>query len=216
MTTPNVHGFVYVRVPAGRRTRQGAERVREAIASAERAPGVVAVYTYSLLGFRPDADLGLWVAAEHPEAYQDAARALVLADLEPTWMLWGFVRPSQYTGRDGTSVQVPGTRRRYMVVYPFTKTHEWYQLSSDVRRAMMSEHAKLGHRFEDIDQILLYCTGLADWEFVVGYETDDLMRFQELVTAMRSTAARPYTLRDTPTFTGRYGSVDETLRILFG
>jgi chlorite dismutase len=63
---------------------------------------------------------------------------------------------------------------------------------------------------------LLYCTGLADWEFVVGYETDDLMRFQELVTGMRSTAGRPYTLRDTPTFAGRYGPVEDTLRRGFG
>lgn len=216
VSTPQVHGFLYARVPAGHRTRHEAERFRAAVEAAGRTAGVAAVYAYSLLGFRSDVDVGLWIAAEDADAYQEAVRPLFLADIEPTWNLWGFVRPSQYTGRDGTSVQVPGTRRRFLVVYPFTKTHAWYQLSTDVRRAVMSEHAKIGHRFEDIDQILLYCTGLADWEFVVGYETDDLLRFQELVTAMRSTAARPYTLRDTPTFTGRYGPLEDVLRALFG
>ena len=102
------------------------------------------------------------------------------------------------------------------MVYPFSKTHEWYQMAPEIRRTMMMEHARFGHSFEEIEQLLLYCTGLSDWEFVVGYETDDLTKFQELVTGMRSTAGRPYTLRDTPTFTGRHGSVDDTLRRIFG
>lgn len=81
---------------------------------------------------------------------------------------------------------------------------------------MMVEHARVGHRFEGIEQLLLYSTGLADWEFVVGYETDDPERFSELVVALRSTAARPYTLRDTPIFTARYGSLEEVLEEVFG
>jgi chlorite dismutase len=113
-------------------------------------------------------------------------------------------------------MRVPGPRRQYLVVYPFTKTHGWYQLPVEVRRAMMTEHARVGHAYEDIDQLLLYATGLADWEFVVAYETDDLERFSDLVVAMRGTAARPYTLRDTPIYTARYGGVDEVLEEVFG
>lgn len=216
MDTPQLHGFLYLRIPSGRRTRHEADRVREAVQTAEQIPGVAGIYAYNLTGVRPDADLGFWVAASHPDPYQEAARALLATDLEPTWSLWGFVRPSQYTGRDGTSVKVPGERRRFLIVYPFSKTHEWYQLSQDIRRGMMTEHTRIGHGFEHIEQILLYCTGLSDWEFVVGYETDELVRFMELVTALRSTLVRPYTLRDTPTFVGRYGPLDETLRAVFG
>lgn len=212
----SVHGFLYFRVPAGHRSPAVAARVSEAAGTAARAPGVAGLYAYDLAGLRGDADLGFWVAAEAPEALQDAATALARADLDLTWSLWGFVRPSQYTGRDGTSVRVPGERRRFLVVYPFSKTHDWYQLPADDRRAMMTEHARIGHRFEDIEQLLLYCTGLADWEFVVGYETDDLARFSELVTALRSTAARPYTLRDTPTFVGRYGQIEDIVRAVIG
>jgi chlorite dismutase len=216
METAQVHGFVFLRVPPGRRTREVADRVRTAVETAEHAPGVAGLYAYSLVGLRPDADLGFWVAAADSDAYQIAARALLLMDLDPAWNLWGFVRPSQYTGREGTTIRVHGERRRYLVVYPFSKTHEWYQLAPDLRRSMMMEHARFGHSFEGIEQILLYCTGLSDWEFVVGYETDDLVRFQDLVTALRSTLARPYTLRDTPTLVGRHGSVDETLLRVFG
>jgi chlorite dismutase len=213
---PLVHGFLYFRVPAGRRSASLAQGVAEAAGQAAHGAGVAGLYAYNLAGLRNDADLGFWIAADGVEAFQAAAAVLARADLELAWSLWGFVRPSQYTGRDGTSVRVPGTRRRFLVVYPFSKTHDWYQLSADDRRAMMTEHARLGHRFEEIEQLLLYCTGLADWEFVVGYESDDLARFSELVTVLRSTAARPYTLRDTPTFVGRYGAVEDVVRAVIG
>ena len=216
MSTPEVHGFLFFRVPPGGRTRAGADRARAAIEEAERTPGLAGLSTYSLVGFRADAELGCWVTAPDPTAFQRAASALMQSGLELTWSLWGFVRPSQYTGRDGTSVKVPGSRRRFLVVYPFSKTHEWYQMAPEIRRTMMLEHARFGHSFEEIEQLLLYCTGLSDWEFVVGYETDDLTKFQELVVGMRSTAGRPYTLRDTPTFAGRFASVGDILREIFG
>lgn len=213
---PSVHGFLYFRVPAGHRSASVAQNVAGAAGAAARGAGIAGLYAYDLAGLRSDADLGFWIAADGPAAFQSAAGALARTELDLAWSLWGFVRPSQYTGRDGTSVRVPGARRRFLVVYPFSKTHEWYQLSADDRRAMMTEHARLGHRFEGIEQLLLYCTGLADWEFVVGYETDDLARFSELVAVLRSTAARPYTLRDTPTFVGRYGAVEDIVRTVIG
>jgi len=213
---PLVHGFLYYRVPAERRSASAAAGVVHAAGAAERDAGVVGLYAYNLAGLRPDADLGFWAAANGLDAFQRAAAALARGGLELTWSLWGFVRPSQYTGRDGTSVRVPGGRRRFLVVYPFSKTHEWYQRSTDDRRAMMTEHARLGHRFDDIDQLLLYCTGLADWEFVVGYETDDLARFSELVTVLRGTAARQSTPRDTPTFVGRHGPIEDIVREVIG
>lgn len=215
MGDPNVHGFLYFRIPPGYRTSQEAERVRRAVELAEETPSVAGVYAYSLVGLRADAELGLWIAAAGVESYQAAARCLLRTHMEWAASLWGTVRPSPYTGRSGTSVRVPGPRKRYLVVYPFSKTHEWYQLSAERRRAVMLEHARVGHAFEGIEQLLLYCTGVADWEFVVGYETDDLERFSDLVVALRSTAARPYTLRDTPMFTGRHGPLDEVVGEVF-
>ena len=65
--------------------------------------------------------------------------------------------------------------------------------------------------YEDITQLLLYSTGLQDQEFVVVYETDDLVRFSSLVTELRSTAARPFTERDTPLHTAVHQSGLEAL-----
>lgn len=216
MADIKVHGFLYFRVPPGLRTPDAREQVRAAAEEAEKYPGVVALYPYSLVGFRASAELGFWLAAEDIDPIQSLGGRLLRTNLELTASLWGFVRPSQYTGQSGISVRVPGERKRYLVVYPFIKTHDWYQLSAGDRRDMMKDHARLGHGFKEIDQVLVYCTGIADWEFVVGYETDDLERFSELVTALRSTAGRPFTRRDTPIFTGRYGSLQNVLQEVFG
>ncbi len=44
-----------------------------------------------------------------------------------------------------------------------------------------------------------------------GFETDEPGAFLDLVMALRELAARPYTLRDTPIFTGLRKSVRECL-----
>ena len=79
---------------------------------------------------------------------------------------------------------------------------------------MMNEHIKVGRSFPAIRQVLLYSTGLADQEFIVGYETRNLDLFQDLVTALRHTEGRRYTLSDTPIFTCIHRSLDDTLALL--
>jgi chlorite dismutase len=130
--------------------------------------------------------------------------------------LWGYTRPSQYSkaGRSAQEIDpFAETRKPYLVMYPFTKTTEWYLLSRDSRQGMMNGHIKIGKQYEDISQLLLYSTGLQDQEFVVVYETADLTRFSELVTELRSTDARAYTLQDTPLHTAVYHPAEETLAL---
>ena len=78
----------------------------------------------------------------------------------------------------------------------------------------INEHMRIGHDYADVRQVLLYSTGLDDQEFVVAYETEDLQRFSQLVTALRDTEARRYTLRDTPIVTGVHRSLPETLELI--
>jgi chlorite dismutase len=126
--------------------------------------------------------------------------------------LWGYTRPSQYSKAARSAQEIDPfaeTRKPYLIMYPFVKSSEWYLLSRDSRQGMMNGHIKLGKQYEDIAQLLLYSTGLQDQEFVVVYETDDLARFSELVTELRSTDARIYTLRDTPVHTAIYYPAEE-------
>ena len=182
------------------------------------------VELYQVFPTESGSDLLAWcaVGADQTEAthrfFTCFARALngVRRYIAVNTTLWGYTRPSQYSKAQRSSQEIDPfdtTRKPYLVMYPFSKTTEWYMLGRDSRQGMMNAHIKLGKQYEDISQLLLYSTGLQDQEFVVVYETDDLARFSELVTELRSTDARAYTLRDTPLHTAIYHPLDETLAL---
>lgn len=135
--------------------------------------------------------------------------------LHTTTTLWGYTRPSQYTKTRSAQEIDPfaDARKPYLILYPFVKTTEWYLMSRDARQGMMNEHIRIGKQYEDITQLLLYSFGVQDQEFVVVYETDDLMRFSDLVSELRGTEARRHTLRDTPLHTAVYHPAEETLAL---
>ncbi|HJQ19133.1 MAG TPA: chlorite dismutase family protein, partial [Gemmatimonadaceae bacterium] len=105
------------------------------------------------------------------------------------------------------------TRLKYLVVYPFSKTIEWYLMSREARQGLMNEHMRIGHEYSDVRQVLLYSTGLDDQEFVVAYETDSLERHHQLVVALRSAESRRYTLKDTPIFTAIHRPLEEAIEL---
>lgn len=180
----------------------------------------ITTYAYSTLGLKSDSDLLLWRAAASPESLQDSLSRLQLTGLgrylDVTHSFVGLIRPSTYVRRQTTQEQAifEQERQRYLIVYPFVKTSEWYLLSKDTRQGMMNEHIRVGHEFPTVRQLLVYSTGLDDQEFIVSYETDDLDAFQELVIALRATEARRYTLRDTPILLCVHRPLAETLALL--
>jgi chlorite dismutase len=129
--------------------------------------------------------------------------------------LWGFTRPSQYSKAHSKQEIDPfaNTRQAYLIIYPFSKSTEWYLMSREARQGMMNEHIRIGKSFEEISQLLLYSFGLQNQEFVVVYETDDLARFSDLVNELRDTEARRFTSKDTPLHTAIYHPAEETLRL---
>ncbi len=208
--------------PAWRR-RADDERERdlaEFARAAERINADVRTTTYSLVGLRSDADLVFLRLAPSLERLEEGA-ALLLRSGVGRWMsvarsFVGLIRPSRYLRKPGAQEQAitSGERAAYLVVYPFTKTHDWYGLSRDARQGMMNEHIRVGHEFPQVRQLLAYSTGLDDQEFIVAYETDDLAAFQDLVTALRETEARRFTLNDQPILTAIHRSLDDALRLL--
>jgi chlorite dismutase len=127
--------------------------------------------------------------------------------------LWGFTRPSVYSKAKSSQEIDPfaGERSTYLVMYPFTKTADWYLLSQEDRQGMMNDHIRVGKGYREITQLLLYSFGLQDQEFIVVYETEDLQMFSKLVYDLRNTRARVYTKEDTPLHTGIHLTVEEAL-----
>jgi chlorite dismutase len=208
--------------PAWRRMPHAArEDGREAFARAvEEAAPEISTFPYSTLGMKADCDLLLWRRGLSPIAMQDMTARLLQAGigqyLEIRHNLYGFTRPSAYTKRPTTQEQAVELedRQTYLIVYPFSKTTEWFLMSKDARQGMMNEHMRIGHDYADIRQVLLYATGLDDQEFVVAYETEDLPRFSALVADLRATDSRRYTLKDTPILTGIKRPLREALALM--
>ena len=168
----------------------------------------IETHSFSTLGLRSDSDFMLWrMTSAGLECMEDTLSALLAtsmgAYLEVSYAYFGLLRRSTY-GRARTEqdhAEESQNKGKYFVLYPFTKTIEWYLISREARQGMMNEHIRVGRTYPNISQILLYSTGLGDQEFIVGYETDSLSEFQDLVVELRSTEARRHTLQDTPIFT---------------
>lgn len=180
----------------------------------------IKTFTYSTLGLKANADLFLWRMSDEPAGLQESLSRLLMTGLgrylELTNSFVGLIRPSTYVRKQDSQEQAifEQERQRYLIVYPFSKTIEWYLMSKEARQGMMNEHIRIGHEFPAVRQVLVYSTGLDDQEFIVSYETEDLAAFQQLVIALRDTEARRYTLRDTPIFTCVFRPLAETLVLL--
>jgi chlorite dismutase len=178
---------------------------------------------YQVFPVRADVDLLVWctlpVEDGHTPArfFQQAAELFnpLRAFLQPKEIWWGMTRASDYArGKSDQEIDpLEGQRCTYLVVYPFTKTAEWYRMGRDTRQGMMNEHIRMGHQYPEIKQLLLYSTGLQDQEFIVAYETEDLGQFSTLVNELRGSEARRFTERDTPIFTAIYHTPEETLKL---
>ena len=171
----------------------------------------VSMSSYSMVGTRGDADFLLWKVSEELEAINELMARVNHTDLARyltmPYSYLAMTRRSPYIddhkheGQEGTgSATMRIIGRKYLFIYPFIKTHEWYQLPKEERQELMNEHFVIGHKYPDVKISTAYSFGLDDQEFVLGFETDDPSHFLDLVMDLRESKARPYTLVDTPIF----------------
>jgi chlorite dismutase len=207
--------------PAWRRlTRDERCRSAEEFCAAATAHSEVTTHTYSTIGLKAGVDLLLWSLAPSLEALEHKGAAALRAGMG-AWMtarhsFLGLIKPSQYVKRPTSQEQslFEGERSAYLIVYPFTKSTDWYLLTQEERQRVMNEHMKVGHRYRQVRQLLAYSFGLDDMDFLVAYETDDLPAFGELVRDLRGTESRRSTIRDTPILTGIHRPIEEITRLL--
>jgi chlorite dismutase len=195
-----------------------AEQFREAF-EAGTTQGVTTV-PHGSIGLEPGVDLVLWRVAGSVDALEESAARLLRSGLG-AWLsvrhsLVGQIAPSQYVTKP-TSQEVSllvDSPSRYLIVYPSTKTADWYLLSREARQGVMNEHMRVGRDYPTIRQALGYSFGLDDNDFLVAYATDDLVAFGDLVRALRATESRRSTVRDTPILLGIHRPIDELLGML--
>ena len=185
----------------------------------------LAVRTYSLMGMRSDAEMMVWCVSPSLETLQELSTQLARTQLgnylETTHSFLAMTRRSTYIDDHSHESSESRTRIRpmnkpYLFVYPFVKTHAWYQLSHQERQRMMEDHFRVGHKYPGVKIHTTYSYGLDDQEFVLGFETDSPADFLELVMELRNAEQRPYTERDVPIFTCLLRPIREVLESLGG
>jgi len=187
--------------------------------------GQIIVLSYSTVGMRSDCDFMMWRISYSIELIQEFT-----AKLSGTRLGHYLMTPHSYLAMTKRSVYVdkinpeheeqririiPG-KAKYLFIYPFSKTSEWYLLTKYARQGMMDEHIVIGTKFPSIKLNTTYSFGLDDQEFVVAFETDRPDEFLDLVMALRETQGRLYTKEDTPIFTCISRDLKSTLDLLGG
>jgi peroxiredoxin len=162
--------------------------------------------TYSTVGFRPDADLMMWWVGETPEDLQELTaefrRTGIGRRLELRYAFMGVVRPAEFS-KDHVPAFLKGEPpKKYLCVYPFVRTSEWYLLPPEERASMLREHGEIGREFPDVLANTTSAFGLGDWEWILAFEADDLPRIVDCIRRLRSAEARRYTKEEIPFVTG--------------
>ncbi|MGD0197847.1 MAG: chlorite dismutase family protein [Solirubrobacteraceae bacterium] len=173
---------------------------------------------FSTVGTRGDTDMLLLAQARNLERIHEfhvlLAQTGLLKWARIPYSYLAMTKPSEYS--DESRLEVRPGHSKYLFVYPFVKTRDWYLLSAEERYRIMQEHIRIGREYPNIDLNTSYSFGLDDQEFVVAFETDDPGDFLDLVQRLRTTESSIYTKRDTPTFTCVAMSVPRALAALDG
>ncbi len=159
--------------------------------------------TYSSLGLRDDAEFLFWFASDAVEQIQDIMSRLYLTVfgkyITPTHVYLSSTRPSIYAKGSGGHGWLAGEeQKKYVIVYPFIKTREWYLLPLEKRKEMMNEHIEIGKKYPEVILNTTYSFGIHDEDFMLAFETDRLDKFQDLIMELRETRVSAYIKVDTP------------------
>lgn len=162
--------------------------------------------SYSTLGLRDDAEFLFWFAAETVEEIQNVISKLYLTVfgkyIIPSHVYLSCTRPSTYARKGRTLSFVAGKEpRKFVIVYPFTKTREWYLLPKEQRQKMMDQHIDVSEKYPQVILNTTYSFGISDQDFMLAFECDNLRDFQNLIMDLRQTQVSAYVAVDTPMIT---------------
>ena len=179
------------------------------------------VKTYSTVGLRHDCDfliLTISPSLENIQVFASKIYSTILGKyVEPVNTFLSLTRKSTYSNQVKLGFERDDdgdAPLKYLVVYPFIKSREWYLLPLETRKQMMDEHIKVGRKYPDIRLNTTYSFGIGDQDFMLAFETDDLSSFQDLIMELRETQVSRYILKDLPMIPCVSKKMDEIIKSL--
>ncbi len=178
---------------------------------------------YSMIGLRGDVDIMIWRICYSMEEFQKMTTRILQTGLgkylDTPYSYLSMTKRSMYMDfinpeheEDRTHI-IPG-KAKYLFIYPFVKTREWYLLTQFTRQGIMDEHIYIGNKYPSVKLNTTYSFGIDDYEFVVAFESDCPDDFLDLVQELRETEGSRYVKEDTPIFTCVAMSIEDTVKSL--
>jgi peroxiredoxin len=171
--------------------------------------------TYSTVGFRADADLMLWITGPAPDDVQrflvELRRTAAGRLMDLSWTFMGVVKPAEFTPDHSPAFVRGEPPKKYLCVYPFVRTPEWYLLPREERAELLAEHGVMGREFPEVLANTTSAFGLGDWEWILAFEADEADRLVDCIRRLRDAKARRYTKVEVPFVTGIRKTVGEVL-----
>ena len=187
-------------------------------------PGRMLILPYSTVGLRADSDFMLWRIGYQLEDLQQMSTEMSQTGLgkylrtSHSFLSMTkrstYIRGHKHEGQSDSRGQLTPGQFKYIFIYPFVKTREWYLLNLPTRQGMMNEHITVGHKYPRVKLNTTYSFGLDDQDFVVAFESDYPEDFVDLVMELRETDSSKFTVRDTPIFTCVLKSVHDLIETL--
>jgi hydrogen peroxide-dependent heme synthase len=161
---------------------------------------------YDVSGFRADAEIMAWWVAPTADATQTAYQLFRHTTLgsrcTPVWSQLALHRPAEFNKSHIPAFLADEPPKKYVCVYPFVRSYEWYLLPDSERRAMLAEHGRLAREYPDVRANTVAAFALGDYEWMLAFEADDLHRIVDLMRHLRAAEARLHTREETPFYTG--------------
>ncbi|MGZ4743282.1 MAG: hydrogen peroxide-dependent heme synthase [Oryzihumus sp.] len=190
----------------------------EALFAEVAAQGVVVRGVYDVAGLRADADFMVWWHSERIEDVQSAYHRLRRTELgrhlSPVWSSAALHRPAEFNKGHIPAFMAGEDPKRYICVYPFVRSYDWYLLEDRERRDMLVEHGQMARGYPDVRANTIASFALNDYEWVLAFEADELHRIVDLMRDLRASKARLHVREEVPFFTGPRVEVADLLAAL--
>jgi chlorite dismutase len=159
---------------------------------------------FSTAALKADVDFMLWSKAKTLDALHDLGLAQRGTELSK-WMslshnYLAMLKGSPYESED--KIFKPEEFYKFLFIYPFVKTREWYVQPIEERMRIMRGHIDKSGPYPMIKINTSYSFGIDDQDFVVAFESNEADKFVNLVQELRETESSLFTQRDTPMHVG--------------
>ncbi|MBO0841093.1 MAG: chlorite dismutase family protein [Sciscionella sp.] len=168
--------------------------------------GTVVRGVYDVAGLRADADYLVWWHAEEIEqvqaAYTGLRRTALGRGSTPVWSQVALHRPAEFNKSHVPAFLADENARKYVCVYPFVRSYEWYLLPDEERRKLLAEHGMMAREYPDVRANTVSSFALGDYEWILAFEADELHRIVDLMRHLRGSETRRHVRVEVPFYTG--------------